>query len=342
MSAPIVQANCYLPGEVAGLACDTSKKKASLPLGRLIVLGMLAGAYIGFGAYLALTASHDIPKYLGNGVGQLVFGATFSIGLMLVVIGGAELFTGNNLYLMVGALEGTTTWRSLCKNWAVVWVTNLVGALLLVLIVYGAFYTGDSVGLFKGGIAAKALTVAKAKVELGFWAALLRGILCNWLVCLAVWLAMASKDVVGKIFGIFFPIMAFVAMSFEHSVANMFFIPLGLLLGGNQAVVDLAASGVLTPDQLALWTSGGQLPETATVAMEAFRTATADHLTWGAFFYKNLIPVTIGNIIGGAVFVGTAYWYSYLRRPKGAGAGPGADPGAESAGDPGAGPEDTK
>ena len=184
---------------------------------------MLAGAYR-LRAYLALTVSHDIPKYLGNGIGQLVFGATFSVGLMLVVIAGAELFTGNNLYMMVGALEGTTTWRSLGKNWAVVWVANLVGSLILVLIIYGAFYTGDSVGLFKGGIAAKALTVAKAKVELGFGAALLRGILCNWLVCLAVWLAMASKDVIGKIFGISSH-HGFRGYELEHSVANMFFIP---------------------------------------------------------------------------------------------------------------------
>jgi formate/nitrite transporter len=316
MSTPVVRADCYAPGEVAGIACNASKAKASSSLGKLIVLGLLAGAYIGFGACLATTLGHDVPKYLGNGIGQLVFGSAFSVGLMLVVIGGAELFTGNNMFMMVGALEGTSTWRSLLKNWAVVWVANLVGALVLVLIVYGAFYTGDSAGLFKGGVGAKALNVAKAKVELGWWAALLRGILCNWLVCLAVWLALASKDVVGKIFGIFFPIMAFVAMGFEHSVANMFFIPMGLMVKGNQAIVDLAASGVLTADQLATLASGGQLPEAATAAMDAFRAGVSDHLTWGAFFYRNLIPVTIGNIIGGGVFVGTSYWYAYLRRPK--------------------------
>jgi formate transporter len=316
MSTPVIQTNCYAPGEVAGLACVTSKKKASLPLGRLIVLGLLAGAYIGFGAYLATTVSHDVPKYLGNGISQLLFGSTFAIGLMLVIIGGAELFTGNNLFMMVGALGGTSTWRSLLKNWAVVFVANFAGALILVLIVYGAFYTGDSVGLFKGGVGAKALNIAKAKVELGWWAALLRGILCNWLVCMAVWLALASKDVVGKIFGIFFPVMAFVAMGFEHNVANMFFIPMGLMLKGHQTIVDLAASGVLTPDQLATFSAGGQLPETATAAMAAFKAAVSDHLTWSAFFYRNLIPVTIGNILGGSVFVGTSYWYSYLHKSK--------------------------
>ena len=273
-------------------------------MGRLIVLGLLAGAYIGFGAYLALTVGHDVPKFLGNGIGQLVFGGVFTVGLMLVVIGGSELFTGNNMFMMVGALEGTTTWRSLGKNWAVVWITNLIGALILVMIVYGAFYaTGDGAGLFKGGIGAKAVAVAKAKVELNFWAALLRGILCNWLVCMAVWLALASKDVVGKIFGIFFPIMAFVAMGFEHSVANMFFIPMGIMVGDNETILNVAAAAAAGPDA-------------TQAALDAFKTAVADHLNWGTFFYKNLIPVTIGNIIGGGVFVGSAYWFSYLRKSK--------------------------
>jgi formate transporter len=317
MSTPVITASCNAPGEVATIACNTAKTKSSLSLGKLIVLGLLAGAYIGFGAYLATTVGHDVPKYLGNGIGQLIFGATFTVGLMMVVIGGSELFTGNNMFMMVGALEGTTKWRSLWKNWAVVWVANLVGALILVLIVYGAFYaTGDGAGLFKGGVGAKALNIAKAKVELNFWSALLRGILCNWLVCMAVWLALASKDVVGKIFAIFFPIMAFVAMGFEHSVANMFFIPMGIMVSDHQTILTAAANSVLTPDQLATIASGGTLPDTAIAAVDAFKTAVANHLNWGTFFYKNLIPVTIGNILGGGVFVGTSYWFSYLRKSK--------------------------
>ncbi|MBN1630210.1 MAG: formate/nitrite transporter family protein [Thermoleophilia bacterium] len=304
MSAPVVTASCNAPGEVAQIACNTSKTKASLPLGKLIILGLLAGAYIGFGAYLATTVGHDASKFLGNGVGQLLFGSVFSVGLMMVVIGGSELFTGNNMFMMVGALEGTTTWRSLWKNWAVVWVTNLVGALILVMIIYGAFYaTGDGAGLFKGGIGAKALAVAKAKVELTFWSALLRGILCNWLVCMAVWLALASKDVIGKIFSCFFPIMAFVTMGMEHSVANMFFIPMGLMVSDNETILNVAAAAAAGP-------------EAAQAAIDAFKTAVADHLTWGTFFYKNLIPVTIGNIIGGGIFVGSAYWFTYVRKSK--------------------------
>ncbi len=304
MSAPVVTAACNAPGEVAQIACNTSKAKASLPLGKMIVLGLLAGAYIGFGAYLATTIGHDASKFLGNGVGQLLFGSVFTVGLMMVVIGGSELFTGNNMFMMVGALEGTTTWRSLWKNWAVVWVTNLIGALILVMIIYGAFYaTGDGAGLFKGGIGAKALAIAKGKVELNFWVALLRGILCNWLVCMAVWLALASKDIVGKIFGIFFPIMAFVAMGFEHSVANMFFIPMGLMVSDNETILNVAAAAAAGP-------------EAAQAALDGFKTAVADHLNWGTFFYKNMIPVTIGNIIGGGIFVGSAYWFTYVRKSK--------------------------
>ncbi len=253
---PPVQLNCYLPGEVAGSACNASKAKSTLSFGKMVVLGMLAGAYIGFGAYFATTVGSDAAKFLGNGVGQLLFGAVFSVGLMMVVIGGAELFTGNNMFMVVGALQGEISWRSLIWNWIVVWVFNFVGALILVFIIYGAFYGDGGVGLFKGSVGAKALAVAKGKLELGWWAAFFRAILCNWLVCMAVWLALASKDVVGKIFGIFFPIMAFVAMGFEHSVANMFFIPMGLLVANTPGIVDVAANAVLTPDQVAMLAAG--------------------------------------------------------------------------------------
>jgi formate/nitrite transporter len=297
MSEPVIQVTCNTPGEVAEIACKTSRAKASLPLSRVIVLGLLAGAYIGFGAYLATTVGHDASEFLGNGIGQLLFGSVFTVGLIMVVIGGSELFTGNNMFMVVGALEGRTTWRDLGKNWTVVWITNLIGSIILVMIIYGAFYaSGDGAGLFGGKVGAKALNIAKAKVELGFGAALLRGILCNWLVCVAVWLAMASKNVIGKIFGIFFPIMAFVTMGFEHSVANMFFIPMGLMVSDNQTILDVAAKAAADP--------------------AVFKAAVADGLNWGTFFYKNLIPVTIGNIIGGGVFVGSSYWFSYLRKSK--------------------------
>lgn len=299
--------NFLAPAEVAGAACGAGGKKSTLSLGQLIVLGILAGAYIGFGANLATTIGHDVPTYLGNGFGQFIFGAVFSTGLMLVVIGGAELFTGNNMFMMIGALNGNNTWGDLIKNWIIIWLANFAGSLLLVYIIAGGFYGFfdgvAAVGLFKGSVGAKSLAIAKGKLELTWMAAFLRAILCNWLVCMAVWLALASKDVVGKVFGIFFPIMAFVASGFEHSVANMFFIPLGILVSHIPGIVDVAAKTVVT---------AAMTPEAATAAVAAFKTSVAGTVTWGNFIVKNLIPVTLGNIVGGAIFVAGVYWYSYI------------------------------
>ncbi|MGE5422606.1 MAG: formate/nitrite transporter family protein, partial [Ignavibacteriales bacterium] len=132
--------------------------------------------------------------------------------------------------------------------------------------------------------------------------------------CMAVWLALASKDVVGKVFGIFFPIMAFVASGFEHSVANMFFIPMGLEVAQIPALVDVAAKSVLTPDQLAILTSGGTLPADAVAAMDAFKASVASLFNWKNFLLNNLVPVTLGNIVGGGFFVATFYWFSYLKK----------------------------
>lgn len=306
------------PPEIAASACGICQKKAALSVSKLIVLGILAGAYIGFGANLATVVSNDLPKFLGNGFAQLVFGAVFSVGLMLVVIGGSELFTGNNMFMMIGALNGQTSWGDLAKNWTIVWLANFAGSLLLVYILVGGFYsTGadgvQSAGLFKGAVGAKALLVAKGKLELTWTSAFCRAILCNWLVCLAVWLALASKDVVGKVFGIFFPIMAFVASGFEHSIANMTFIPMGLEVAKNPVVLNEAAKSVLTSAQLAVLTSGGTLPPEATAAMDAFKSQVANVFTWKALLLKNLVPVTLGNIVGGGIFVGALYWFSYLR-----------------------------
>jgi len=262
------------------LSEEVGTKKATTSRYQLVVLGIFAGAYIAFGAALATLAGHDLTQHVGLGLTQLVAGAAFSVGLMLVVIAGAELFTGNNL-MLISALDGRIRWSALVEKWAIVYVANFLGAMLLVGIMYGS-------GLWKVGaefgVAKKALAIAKAKVELPFMAALLRGIACNWLVCLAVWMAMAARQVSCKILAIFFPIMAFVALGYEHSVANMYFIPLGIILKGTAAA---AAFG-----------------------------APLDALTWGGFVVKNLVPVTIGNIIGGAGFVGALYWSVYLRKPK--------------------------
>jgi formate transporter len=251
--------------------------KATSPWLSVLVLGVLAGAYIGFGAMLATTTTFDLAGHMGTGFARFLSGAVFSLGLMLVVIAGAELFTGNNL-MISSALSGQIGFGKMLGRWALVYAANFIGSVLLALIwVYsGLWKMGD------GALGAYALKTAFSKVNLGFLEALLRGIGCNWLVCLAVWMALASRQIIGKIFAIFFPIMGFVALGFEHSVANMYFIPTGLFL---KDLFGLAAPAGVD----------------------------AGSLNWLAFLWRNLLPVTIGNIIGGAVFVGLSYWSAYLR-----------------------------
>jgi len=267
------------PEEVAKSVVEIGKKKAELKLLPMVILGMFAGVYIGFGAELCTMVTHDISKYSGVGFAKFMGGSVFSVGLMLVVIAGAELFTGNCL-IFTGVLARSVSVKAMLRNWFFVYFANFAGAMLLVIIMYYS-------GLWKVGemaVGAAALKTALAKVDISFLEAFFRGVGCNWLVCLAVWLAVASRDSVSKIFGIYFPIMAFVASGFEHSVANMYFVPIGLFLKANAVVVDLAGL-----------------------------TATIGGLTWSRFFTNNLIPVTLGNIVGGAIFVGGAYYLAYLR-----------------------------
>ena len=189
------------------------------------------------------------------------------------------------------ALNGQASWGGLLYNWVVVWCANFLGSVLLVYIIFGGMYWIGGDALTAHGI--KALAIAKGKLSLTWSAAFLRGICCNWLVCLAVWLAFASKDVVGKIFGIFFPIMAFVSSGFEHSVANMFFIPMGITIANAAPELAASALNMSTEQVLAMY-------------------------NYGNFLMANLIPVTLGNIVGGALFVGGFYWYVFLRKPAGA------------------------
>lgn len=254
--------------------------KTTSPWLSVLVLGILAGAYIGFGGLLASTVTFDMAARLGTGFSKFMSGAVFSVGLMLVVIAGAELFTGNNL-MVTSTLAREISFGTMAKRWILVYVANFIGSIILALIFYssGLWKTGD------GALGQTAVRIAFAKVNLGFFEALVRGIGCNWLVCLAVWMALAARQTVGKIFAIFFPIMAFVAIGFEHCIANMYFIPAGIFLK--------TWAGVPVP--------------------EGFNPAT---LTWGSFAVRNLIPVTIGNIIGGGLFVGLSYWGAYLRPQK--------------------------
>ena len=217
------------------------------------------------------------------GVSRVIGGLAFSLGLILVIVGGAELFTGNNLIVMAWASRKLSTWRVL-RNWGIVYIGNLVGAVATALVLFwGMHYNFD-----KGQVGITALNIGSAKVDLGFFQAIILGIMCNALVCLAVWLTYSARTVIGRIAAIIFPIAAFVAAGFEHCVANMFFIPYAIL-------VKFGA-----PD--AFWTTTGA------------SASTYDHISWSSFIVNNLIPVTIGNIIGGVVFVALVYWVVYLRK----------------------------
>jgi formate/nitrite transporter len=255
--------DAYPPDQIARLVEQVGVRKATLPLVPTLALGLLAGAFIAFGAmyYTLVTTGAD----MGFGPAQMLGGIAFSLGLVLVVVGGAELFTGNTLIVMAWAERRITT-RQLARNWVLVYLANFGGALgtALLLAWSGTLALGD------GAVAATAVRIAEAKVALPFGEALVRGILCNTLVCLAVWLCFAAHDVASKAIAIVFPISAFVALGFEHSIANMYLIPIGWLAGAT----------AVTP--------------------------------WGLL--ANLIPVTLGNVIGGGLFVAAVYWVIYLRR----------------------------
>jgi formate/nitrite transporter len=226
ISFPLPNLDDKVPQTIAQtLAQTVGVKKTTSSWFSVVILGILAGAYIGFGGLLSMTVSFDLVKYTGIGFSKFLAGSVFSVGLMLVVIAGAELFTGNNL-MLTSTLTRDITIGKMLSRWLVVYITNFIGSIFLALIFFFS-------GLWKignGALGQTAVNIAYNKVALNFGEALIRGIGCNWLVCLAVWMAMASRQTIGKIFAIFFPIMAFVAIGFEHSVANMFFIPSGIFL----------------------------------------------------------------------------------------------------------------
>ncbi len=271
--------DCRPPAEMALKMEAVGVTKANGNIWAIALLGVLAGFFIGLGAMFATLVTTDIQ--IGFGLTKLAGGIVFSLGLILVVVAGAELFTGNAL--MVGSrASGRIRLSQLFQNWGIVYFTNLIGSLLLVLVVYySQFWALDG---FKVGV--NALSIANAKVNLAFWPAFARGILCNTLVCLAVWLCFSARSTTDKILAILFPITAFVACGFEHSIANMYFIPMGITMAGQAKVLGVAG---LTASQVSNLNITG--------------------------FIGNLIPVTLGNIVGGT-FVGSIYWLIYLRKDR--------------------------
>ncbi len=279
--------NFYTPAEIVDICCGAGKGKTQNAPWRLFLLGILAGAFIGLAAVGSNMAAHNLlanPSFYG--LGRLIAGGVFSIGLMLVVIAGGELFTGNTL-IVVAVLEKKAKVRQMLLNWVLVFAGNFVGGLLIAALVSATDTFSASAGVL-GGLTIK---IAVGKANLPFSDAFFLGILCNWLVCLGVWLAFAAKDITGKIFACFFPILLFVTGGYEHCVANMCYMPMGLFAKNNPAWVESALSLGVTPEAL-------------------------DSLTWGSFFIDNLIPVTLGNIVGGAVCVGMVYWFAYKYRKK--------------------------
>jgi len=258
----------YAPAEIARGIGDVGVAKAEGPMLPTLALAFLAGAYISLGAmfYLLTMTGAD----LGSGPARMLGGVAFSLGLILVLVGGAELFTGNVL-IVLGWAHGRVSTLGLLKNWGLVYVGNFVGAVGMAVLAYWSGF--HEIG--GGGVAATAIAVASAKEALPPDVAFVRGILCNVLVCMAVWLCFGARDVASKVLAIVFPISAFVAMGFEHSIANMFFLPYAMLLALDPA---LAAKGVTI-----------------------------------AGLVRNLVPVTLGNIVGGGVFVALSYYVIYLR-----------------------------
>jgi formate transporter len=282
MTADAPEFDALLPPAMARKAEAVGVAKATMPAIRMFTLAVLAGGFIALGGAFSTVATTGGETSLGYGPTRVLGGLVFSLGLVLVVVAGAELFTGNNLLVMAWVSRRVRA-RAVLRNWAIVYAGNFVGALGMAWLVYASGqYRNES-----GTVGRGAVELAEAKASLSLDEAFLRGVLANILVCLAVWLCLSARTVVDKVLAIVFPITAFVAMGFEHSVANMYFLPVGLLIKAGAPA--------------AFWDQAG------TTA------AAYPDLTWSRFLVHNLGPVTLGNLVGGAVLVGLVYAFVYLR-----------------------------
>ena len=275
--------DALLPPEMAVHAEEVGIRKASLDMPTTFVLAVLAGAFIALGAMFATTVMAGSAGVLPYGVVRLLTGLAFCLGLILVVVGGAELFTGNTLVVMAWA-SGKVPAAHVLRNWSIVFAGNFVGAVATA----GMIYVSGQHGFGGGAVGTAMLGTAQAKLALSPGQAVALGVLCNALVCLAVWLTFSARSTADRILAILFPISAFVAAGFEHSVANIYLVAIALF------VKDYAS-----PE---FWITIGQTPEQYA------------SLTWGAFVFRNLLPVTVGNVLGGGGLVGVVYWFVYLRR----------------------------
>ncbi|HAA90189.1 MAG: Formate/nitrite family of transporter [Thermoanaerobacterales bacterium 50_218] len=286
------------PQQMTLLAGNTGKYKANLPVEQLLLRGFMAGAYIAVGAALCTVCSTQVSSYLGAGIGKLIAGAVFPVGLIAIVLTGMELFTGDAMLVPMAALQGKCTWGQVLRNWVWVYIGNLIGSLAYAwLMILGPFTQGhlsaaepNAFGLTAVSIAVAKTLKYKAAGASGWWSVVIAGIGCNFLVNVAIMLAITAQDVIGKFFGIWFPIMAFVSSGFEHCVANMYFLPTGYWLTKYfPGLVDKMVDGNFWNPLLHQF--GG--------------------LTWGDVWLWNIIPATIGNIIGGMVFIGFVYYFAF-------------------------------
>ena len=274
------------PKEILTATIETGIKKVKTKPLNQFILGILAGAFIAFASEGSNMAAFNLfAKPETYGLGKALAGVVFATGLMLVIIAGGELFTGNTL-ITIGVLEKKIKLKDMLSNWFFVYLGNFVGAVFIAYMMNmsGLFNSGDNM---LGGITLK---IAAYKTHLTFSQAFYLGIMCNWLVCIAVWMSYGAKDIIGKCFAIFFPISLFITSGFEHSIANMYYIPAGILAKSNASWVE--ASG-LTAEKLA-------------------------NLNWNTFITKNLVPVTIGNIVGGVILVAGVYWFTYYKNSENA------------------------
>lgn len=255
------------PIEVIKQAGKNAITKGQYSISKTLILAFMAGAYISFGGLLAIIIAGGSPSIMASnpGITKFLFGAAFPLGLILVVLVGAELFTGNTAYFMPNILNKKQTISAMLRNWGLVYAGNFVGSIF---VAYVIVYMTHLV--HKEPFIDMVHSIAIGKTSNTFLVTFIKGIGANWLVCLALWQGLAAKDVTGKIFALWWPVMAFVAMGFEHSIANMFFIPLAIFEGAD--------------------------------------------ITWSTFVTANLIPATLGNIVGGGFFVGTAYWSLYGKK----------------------------
>ncbi|PAV09665.1 formate/nitrite transporter family protein [Methanocorpusculum parvum] len=270
----------FSPAQVCVKIGTAGKGKCNLPAFNMLVRAFLAGVYIAMGAALATVGSTGVAAVWGAGLGQFVTGALFPVGLIIVVLTGAELFTGDAMFAPMSLLQGQIGIGKLVYLWVVVYIGNLIGSVFMAfLVTYGPYTAWDAAGVATvTAFGTRAIAIGAAKVSytgaMGILSVFFKGILCNWLVCLAIFLALAADEVISKIFAIWFPIMAFVASGFEHCVANMYFIPAAILTNG-------------------------------------FTGNTVENLNWVGMWTNNIIWSTLGNIVGAVIFMAIVYYYCY-------------------------------